>query len=67
MKIQQSLTFDDVLIKTNYSSVVPSEVDTKTLLTNKIRLTIPLISYLKKLFRVPKNKINLLVQLIILG
>ena len=44
MKIQQSLTFDDVLIKPNYSSVVPSEVDTKTLLTNKIRLTIPLIS-----------------------
>ena len=44
MKIQQSLTFDDVLLKPNYSSVVPSEVDTKTVLTNKIRLTIPLIS-----------------------
>ena len=44
MKIHQSLTFDDVLLKPNYSSVVPSEVDTKTLLTSKIRLTIPLIS-----------------------
>ena len=44
MKIQESLTFDDVLLKPNYSSVVPSEVDTKTSLTNKIRLTIPLIS-----------------------
>ena len=44
MKIQESLTFDDVLLKPNYSSVVPSEVDTKTVLTNKIRLTIPLIS-----------------------
>ena len=44
MKIQQSLTFDDVLLKPNYSSVVPSEVDTKTSLTSKIGLTIPLIS-----------------------
>ena len=44
MKIQQSLTFDDVLLKPSYSSVVPNEVDTKTALTNKIRLTIPLIS-----------------------
>ena len=44
MKIQESLTFDDVLLKPNYSSVVPSEVDTKTSLTNTIRLTIPLIS-----------------------
>ena len=44
MKIQQSLTFDDVLLKPSYSSVVPNEVDTKTVLTNKIRLTIPLIS-----------------------
>ena len=44
MKIQESLTFDDVLLKPNYSSVVPSEVDTKTSLTSKIGLTIPLIS-----------------------
>ena len=44
MKIQESLTFDDVLLKPNYSSVILSEVDTKTSLTSKIGLTIPLIS-----------------------
>lgn len=49
MKIEDSifptaLTFGDVLIKPNYSEVIPSIVDTATFLTNKIKLHIPIIS-----------------------
>ena len=44
-KIQQTgITFDDVLIQPRYSEIVPSEVLTKTRLTNKISLNIPLLS-----------------------
>ncbi len=39
-----AITFDDVLIEPRYSEVVPSEVDVCTLLTNNIRLNIPLLS-----------------------
>lgn len=39
-----NLTFDDVLIVPNKSNVVPSEVDTSTRLTKKIKLSIPIIS-----------------------
>ncbi|QDV58273.1 IMP dehydrogenase [Rosistilla oblonga] len=42
--IQEGFTFDDVLLTPQYSAVVPSEVDTSTHLTSKIRLQIPLIS-----------------------
>jgi IMP dehydrogenase len=38
------LTYDDVLLLPDASEVVPSEVDTKTQLTKKISLDIPLIS-----------------------
>ena len=38
------LTYDDVLLLPDASEVVPSEVDTKTSLTKKITLAIPLIS-----------------------
>ena len=38
------LTYDDVLLLPDASDVVPSEVDTKTRLTRKISLEIPLIS-----------------------
>ena len=38
------LTFDDVLLKPGASSVMPSEVDTRTRLTRGIELTIPIIS-----------------------
>ena len=38
------LTFDDVLLKPGASSVMPSEVDTRTRLTRGIELSIPIIS-----------------------
>ncbi|MDD3586550.1 MAG: IMP dehydrogenase [Thermoguttaceae bacterium] len=38
------VTFDDVLLEPQYSTVVPSEVDVKTKLTKNITLNIPLIS-----------------------
>ena len=38
------LTYDDVLLLPDASDVVPSEVDTRTRLTQKISLEIPLIS-----------------------
>ena len=40
----EALTFDDVLLVPDYSEVIPAEVDTKTKLTNKIYLNIPIIS-----------------------
>ena len=44
MKISEALTFDDVLIVPSESNILPSEVDTKTKITNDITLNIPLIS-----------------------
>ena len=38
------LTYDDVLLLPDASDVVPSEVDTRTRLTRKISLSIPLVS-----------------------
>ena len=40
----QSLTFDDVLLKPAFSKVLPSDANTKTKLTKKISLEIPIIS-----------------------
>jgi IMP dehydrogenase len=40
----QGITFDDVLLEPRYSEVVPSEVDVKTQLTQRITLNIPLLS-----------------------
>ncbi len=42
--IPEGLTFDDVLLLPGKSSVLPTEVDTRTLLTRKIPLHIPLVS-----------------------
>jgi IMP dehydrogenase len=42
--IKEGLTFDDVLLIPEYSSVLPSETDVTTWLTRKIRLHIPLLS-----------------------
>ena len=44
MKLSQSLTFDDVLIRPSYSSVLPREVDTKTKFSSDIDINIPIIS-----------------------
>jgi IMP dehydrogenase len=41
---EQSLTFDDVLLLPDHSSVLPRDVDLSTLLTRDISLSIPLLS-----------------------
>ncbi|MDR2345787.1 MAG: IMP dehydrogenase [Planctomycetaceae bacterium] len=38
------ITFDDVLLEPQYSEIVPSDVDVSTQLTQRIRLSIPLLS-----------------------
>ena len=44
MKLEEALTFDDVLLQPSESSIGPGDADVKTQLTNKIHLNIPLIS-----------------------
>ncbi len=44
MQIREALTFDDVLLVPAQSSVVPSDVDTRTQVTKEITLNIPLLS-----------------------
>ena len=44
MKIRQAITFDDVLLQPGPSEVLPTEVETATLLTKSIPLNIPLMS-----------------------
>ena len=43
-RLREALTFDDVLLVPAYSEILPTEVDTKSRLTRKIQLHIPLIS-----------------------
>ncbi|WP_435017940.1 IMP dehydrogenase [Tundrisphaera sp. TA3] len=40
----QGITFDDVLLEPGYSDLLPKQVDTKTQLTKKIPLNIPILS-----------------------
>ncbi|KAA0258377.1 IMP dehydrogenase [Deferribacter autotrophicus] len=42
--IKEALTFDDVLLVPQRSSVLPKDVSTKTKLTDKIELNIPIVS-----------------------
>jgi len=44
LPLPEALTFDDVLLVPAFSSVLPTEVDTRTNLTKKVRLNIPLVS-----------------------
>jgi IMP dehydrogenase len=44
MEIREALTFDDVLLVPAASAVLPSEADTATFVTRRIRLNIPLLS-----------------------
>jgi IMP dehydrogenase len=44
LNIREALTFDDVLLVPAASSVLPGQVDTRTRLTRRIELGIPLIS-----------------------
>ncbi|MQA30125.1 MAG: IMP dehydrogenase [Luteitalea sp.] len=42
--LSTALTFDDVLLEPQHSTVLPSQVDVSTLLTRRIRLNVPLVS-----------------------
>ena len=42
--IIEGLTFDDVLLLPGKSSILPAEADTRTCLTRKIALNIPMVS-----------------------
>src|SRR5437879_4844953 len=42
--VAEGLTYDDVLLLPAYSEVLPRDVDTRSFLTKKIRLNIPLVS-----------------------
>jgi IMP dehydrogenase len=42
--IKEALTFDDVTLAPKYSEILPSEVNTATQLTKKLKLKIPLLS-----------------------
>ena len=44
MQIREALTFDDVLLTPARSAVLPSDTDTRTRLTRRIELGIPLLS-----------------------
>ena len=44
MQIREALTFDDVLLVPARSSILPSDVDTRTRVTKEITLNIPLLS-----------------------
>ena len=41
---EQALTFDDVLLVPQYSSVLPQETDLSTKLTKQVNLKIPIVS-----------------------
>jgi IMP dehydrogenase len=43
-KMEECLTFDDVLLVPDYSGILPHEVDVSTYLTPEIKLPIPIIS-----------------------
>ncbi len=42
--LPEAFTFDDVLLVPAYSEVLPTETDTRTRITNKVELNIPLVS-----------------------
>ncbi len=43
-RIQEGLTYDDVLLIPAYSEVLPREVDTSTFLTRNIKINVPIVS-----------------------
>lgn len=44
IELKDALTFDDVLLLPRYSEVLPTEVDTSTVVSRNIRLNIPIVS-----------------------
>ena len=45
--IGEGITFDDVLLVPSYSKVIPNQVDLTTWLTKRIKLNIPMMSYME--------------------
>jgi IMP dehydrogenase len=43
-QVREALTFDDLLLVPAESAVMPKDVDTTTLLTREIKLSIPIVS-----------------------
>jgi IMP dehydrogenase len=43
-QLQTALTFDDILLVPQHSTVLPYQVDVSTQLTKRIRLNVPLLS-----------------------
>ena len=44
MRLEEALTFDDVLIRPGYSSILPRDVSTNTRFSREIKINIPLVS-----------------------
>jgi IMP dehydrogenase len=44
LRLETALTFDDVLLVPRYSNVLPAQVDVTTRLTQRIALTVPMLS-----------------------
>lgn len=44
MELEETITFDDVLLVPAYSETLPAEVDVSSMLTKRIKLNIPLVS-----------------------
>ena len=44
VSIKEALTFDDVLLKPNYSEILPSETDTTSVLAKHLILEIPILT-----------------------
>ena len=42
--IKEALTFDDVTLAPQYSKVLPYDVSTRTILSNQLKLDIPILS-----------------------
>ncbi|MCB2228489.1 MAG: IMP dehydrogenase [Desulfarculaceae bacterium] len=43
-RVEEGLTFDDLMLKPGHSTVLPREVDTSTQLTRTVRLSIPIVT-----------------------
>ena len=43
MQLEEALTFDDVLIRPGYSSILPRDVSTSTYFSREIKINIPLV------------------------
>ena len=44
MKLEEALTFDDVLIRPGFSKILPREVNTETRFSREIKIKVPLVS-----------------------